>query len=343
MEIINHTPFKVLPFESITAQGTAFYTIVMRATFNITEDGMFKLAGDQEGVLVADEYYAETASSSLHKPNDLAPIKMNTDIYVTGSAKSEKGAQLESWQVNVQVGELSKSLTVFGSREWLYNKADGWILSSPETCSEVKLRYELASGGSWGDEDDGEDSDMNPIGRGCCNPDLLNKEETFLAPQILAVGEDVPALGEFLTAKGFGPIPPSWEQRLVYAGTYDSEWEENQHPLPPKDFQYDFYSAAHPDLIYSGYLKGNENVSLEGLTSAGKLTYKLPGYSISAEFTDRKDNMFGGTGRLDTLHIDVDEMKMYLVWRVTVHYGDEGAPIEKVVIQMKEEEVELNK
>lgn len=164
----------------------------------------------------------------------------------------------------------------------------------------------------------------------------MDKKATFLAPQILGKNQTIAPLGSYSPEVGFGPIPPSWGQRLPHAGTYDKEWEDTRHPLSPVDFKYDFYNVAHPSLIYDGYLKGGETVSLAGLSHSGEVTFTLPEYEINAGFTDVQGVSFRGTGRLDTLHIDVDEMKAHLVWRVTVYYNELNVPVERVVLLMKD-------
>ena len=133
---------------------------------------------------------------------------------------------------------------------------------------------------------------------------------------------------------GFAPLPPSWIQRRQYVGTYDQEWEDKRHPLSPEDFKFDFYNAAHPDLVYGGYLKGDEDVELEGFSPSGTISFSLPDYDLGAVLTDQGDYSFAGIGELDTLQIDVDAMKAYLVWRVTVPLL--GDSIEKVVLKMRE-------
>ena len=334
MDFINQTPFQPLPFESIDLEGEPFFTIAVRGTFKIVNGEALRPLPEQEEVIYADTYYGDTSKSSLHWPNDLAPFKPNADIHVIGTARAAKQEPATSWKVKVNVGKLSSAIEVHGPRKWFYDNAGGWMLTEPLPCTEVDLRYELASGGTWGDAEEGDFSETNPLGRGCCNLKKLDKADTFLAPQILAVGQSIPPLGDTYPAAGFAPLPPSWIQRRQHAGTYDQEWEDNRHPLSPEDFKFDFYNAAHPDLIYPGYLKGDEKVELEGLLASGTLSFSLPDYDLGAVLTDKGDYSFGGIGELDTLQIDVEGMKVYLVWRVTVPLL--GDPIEKVVLKMRE-------
>lgn len=333
MEIYNSTPFTYLPFQSLDAHGAEHYTMVIRGAFKISPNGSLILLDKnteeaKQEIILADTYYGDTATSSLHWPTDLVYFKPNSDIHIIGArAYSPKKVQLPSWEVGVTVGTLSASLEVHGSRGWSFHKEKNeWRLTQSIPCNEIELKYEFAYGGTW---DNGSFFDLNPIGRGCGGHE--NKEGvTILAPHITAVGEKPSKFGELTTPIGFAPLPPSWPQRLQYAGTYDEDWEQEQHPLPPRDFKYDFYNSAHPDLIYPGYLNGGEKVVLHGFDPEEQITFKIPEYCLEVELIEKS-----GFGRkvpavLDTLQIEIESKRVYLVWRIFVPYrqGFLGANIE---------------
>ena len=320
MQIYNPTVLKVLPYESVGPQEERYQTIALKGTFEIIPGEALRLIEDPEKIedlIFADEYYGEPNMSSIKKPNDLAYFKPNSDIFIKGIAHSKGNKPITSWPVTAKIGDLEASLEVSGPRQWVYQKeTKKWSLTDSEPCTEVELRYEAASGGSWEDGEDSDLSGLNPIGIGCCKKSLLDEDEPIVAPQILGIGEDIPELGETVTSKGFGTITPSWDQRLHYGGTYDQDWIDDQHPLPPHDFKYEFFNAAHPDLIYSGYLKGGEKVSLDGFLSEGSLDFMLPVADVELEIIFQKVPGYNVKPMLDTLFIDVESMKAYLTWRV---------------------------
>lgn len=338
MEIYNSTSFRCMPFQSKDAHGAGHFTLVLRGAFEIIDGEVLSPLLEEEDdhetqrdIIVADTYYGDTATSSLHWPNDLAYFKPNADIHILGAARSEGEELLTSWKVKAKIGNLVSELEVTGRREWIYHeKSQSWILTDPEPCVMVPLRYELASGGTWGDAENGGVSEWNPIGRGCCSILELDKEQSIPAPQILCVGEEVPKLGETTPPQGFAPIPPAWRQRLQHAGTYDEEWENHQHPLPPHDFKYDFYNAAHPNLIYDGFLEGGEKVELEGVQHSGKVSFNIPKYNIMVELVEKSGFSRNVNVEMDTLQIDVEAKRAYIIWRVFVPYreGFIGANIE---------------
>ena len=174
----------------------------------------------------------------------------------------------------------------------------------------------MASGGTWEDSEEGGHSGYNPVGRGACNVKELDKGKPIPAPQLLAVGQEVPSIGDFVDPVGFAPLAPSWSQRIYFAGTYDDEWVENKHPLPPDDFNYAFYNAAHPDLIYDGFFGGSEEVKLTGFSHEGEIKFSLPETQLVTRIVNLKGHSVDSIANLDTLEIDVEEMIAHLVWRV---------------------------
>ena len=318
MQIYNPAALKALAYESVGSKEERYQTITLKGTFEIIPGEALSLIEEPNEIMdltFTDEYYGESDDSSIMAPSDLAYFKPNADI-INGIARSKENEPLTKWPVNVKIGNLEATLEVSGPRKWVYQKeTKKWSLTDPESCNEVELRYEAASGGSWGDEEEGGLSGFNPVGRGCCKKNLLDESEPILAPQILGIGEDIPKLGETVEPKGFGAITPSWDYRLQYAGTYDQAWIDNRHPLPPDDFKYDFFNVAHPDLIYPGYLQGGELVSLDGFSHEGSLEFRLPKFKVELDVIFQGSPGSSLIAELDTLLIDVEAMRAYLTWR----------------------------
>src|SRR5262249_40052224 len=153
-----------------------------------------------------------------------------------------------------------KSLRVTGPRAWV-RKGGDWQLEDPEPVAEVPLRYEHAFGGiwksNWGEEHIFHE---NPVGTGFIEGDVPGDVDRWPAPQIESPDDPVGELGKRYKPEGLGPIARSWQPRLGRAGMFDAEWQRTRWPELPLDFEFSFYNAAHPDLICSVFLRGDEEV-----------------------------------------------------------------------------------
>jgi len=130
---------------------------------------------------------------------------------------------------------------------------------------------------------------------------------------------------------GFGFIDRSWEQRSKFAGTYDEQWQEEQFPLLPEDFDERAFQAAHPDLIHTPYLQGNERVKITGGTPASILEFKLPDIAIGIAIHPNRGGPKREIANLDTLILRPDEHKLNLVWRTTIECPRKVFDIDRVV------------
>ena len=102
----------------------------------------------------------------------------------------------------------------------------------------------------------------------------------------------------------------------AFAGTYDEQWTNERMPLLPKDFDRRFFNAASEGLIASGYLKGDEAVSIENASPRGTLSFDLPGVPPPecliqvARGPDARVQT-----NLDTVIINTDDNLVLLLWR----------------------------
>ncbi|MBK9258907.1 MAG: DUF2169 domain-containing protein [Polyangiaceae bacterium] len=138
------------------------------------------------------------------------------------------------------------------------------------------------------------------------------------APQIESLDDPVVELGKKYRPEGFGPIARSWQPRLKRAGTFDEEWQRTRWPELPHDFEFSFYNAAHPDLICPGFLRGDEEVLLEGLSAEGTVRFYLPGYKMGVLLRFKDGSMAIVPVYLDTLFVDVPARKGHIMWRAPI-------------------------
>jgi len=325
MEFRNYTPFAPITFESLDVNDTPFQVVVLRGTFKIFSDAPLKPVPDQQPLMSADEFYVQPNTSSVRFESDLAPFKPRSDIVINATAHAPRGRALASWIVSAQVGQLQKQLLVTGPRYWRHHIVSGWRISDPEPCVEVPIRYESAYGGQWQHEEEAGVCEENPVGMGYVNRKHLDKSKPLPAPRIMSPDDLIIELDKGHKPEGFSAITKSWLPRRKYGGTYDEQWLKKRHPYLPEDFDYSYYNCAHPDLIYNGYLKGNESVVLKRLHSKhDTLKFSLPAYRVGAAITDKDDYRYGALGNLDTVYMDVEQMRVYLVWRITLPLYKDG-------------------
>ncbi|EOM6570013.1 hypothetical protein HmCmsJML165_01711 [Escherichia coli] len=271
---------------------------------------------------MSDEYYGESETSSLKSETDLVLCKRNTDIHVTGSAHAPSGDKSQ-WKACVRVNSFSKELSLSGVRYLQYER-NRWQMSLPDKIINVPLRYELAYGGIW--QPDGMEKlvfSANPVGCGYY-PDIsqLNTSCQYKLPQITssALSENATIFnGESDFFQGVGPVSRWWKSRLQYAGTYNEVWREKRYPYLPDDFDERFYNSAHPDMIYTGFLSGDENISLEGFFKFEQVVKtKLPGIRpvLILKTKNNTSHMFLPVA--DTMVIDLSRQEIYLTWRLTI-------------------------
>jgi len=323
MDFYNYTPFEPIRFESLDINDDPFQVVILRGTFDIVPNAPLRPTVAQEPIVLTDEFYQEPNTSSVRFESDLAPYKPHSDVIINATAYAPGGKALSHWMAEVQVGKAQKRLLVTGPRYWKHHFVGGWKISDPEPCAEVPLKYEYAYGGQWQYEEESGVCEENPVGAGYVNKKYLDKSQPVPAPRVMAPNDPVMELGKSYKPAGLSVITKSWLPRRQYAGTYDDRWLNERHPYLPKDFDYAFYNGAHPDLIYNGYLKGDEAVVLQGLHPVHEiLRFYLPNCEVLLFLW----HAGGKTGmcklNLDTLHLEVAANRAYLVWRGQFQAGE---------------------
>lgn len=314
MTFRNYTPFPHLLFESRDVEGHDFGVLVLRGTFEIVPGAPLRPLPDQEPVVMVEKYAGEPGISSLLMENNLAPYKPKSDIHIIANAHAPGSKPATEWQASVSFGVLKKQLNVTGPRFWTKN-GPLWQLSDALPVSQVPVNYESAYGGNW--EHNGEHGyfEENPAGVGFVNKSILDPSTSVPAPSVYSLDASPPELNVTTKVEGLGPIAPSWQPRLKFAGTYDDHWKRTRWPELPNDFKFEFFNSAHPDLIYPSFLEGNEQVMLTNLSPHGKLNFSLPDYLLAMLLRFEDGELVPAPMRLDTVHLDVPSMRAYLVWR----------------------------
>jgi hypothetical protein len=329
----NYTPFRPLVFNALDVAGEEYGVFVLRGTFTIMPDIAVRPAPMQEPIVEADRWHGEPGKSSLYMDSDLAPFKPRSDIHVNAVAHAPGWRPLTDWLVTLRVGELRKTLRVTGPRRWVRREND-WTLTEPEPVREVPIRYELAFGGTWTTPwRKTYRFEENPVGVGYVGEEVPAFVESVPAPQIVAPDDAALELGKVYRVEGLGPIARSWASRLCLAGTFDEVFRTQRWPNLPSDFDYAYYSSAHPDLRTDVPLRGDEEVVLDGVTPNGGLRFYLPGYQLALLFRLMDGTMACGALMLDTLIIDLPANRVHMTWRS--NFGTQY-PIRVIEARMKQ-------
>ncbi|HFM4817977.1 TPA: DUF2169 domain-containing protein [Escherichia coli] len=100
---------------------------------------------------------------------------------------------------------------------------------------------------------------------------------------------------------------------------YNEVWREKRYPYLPDDFDERFYNSAHPDMIYTGFLSGDENISLEGFFKFEQVVKtKLPGIRPVLILKTKHNTSHMFLPVADTMVIDLSRQEIYLTWRLTI-------------------------
>ncbi len=335
MNVRNYTPFQPLHFESRDTQCKSFGVFATRGSFKIIDRQPLQLLPKQKGPVLVDEYHGEPGQSSIRVENSIAPYKPATDIHLDATAHAPAGKPVPVFKASVQLGTISKQLVVTGERYWQHKLLDGWRISDPAPCSQVPIRYELAYGGSSTQGDEINSCPDNFIGTGHVKKKRLDKSKPIPAPRIMSARQPVVELGKACKPQGLGPMAPAWRSRLQHAGTFDVAWEKTRWPELPKDFKFDFYNSAHPDLIYPGFVKGNEAVRLVNLSPVPEMNFTLPGYTLALLARYETGTMLPLPVHLDTIQIEPEKMQAHLTWRGIFPLDN---PLRVLEIRMKTEQ-----
>ncbi|EOC1332172.1 DUF2169 domain-containing protein [Cronobacter turicensis] len=165
---------------------------------------------------------------------DMAIPKVRAEFLATGHAYTHHQQEKTACAVRIDVGNLSKSLAVFGDRYWAGSK-----MTLPRPFDEMRLDWSRAYGGEGYEE--------NPHGVGF-RPEIHQGHEFRRLPNI------EPFEGRMISPKqkpepaSFGPLDILWPRRFSRMGKkYDASWLQNDFPGFAKDIDWKVFNAASPD------------------------------------------------------------------------------------------------
>ena len=248
------------------------------------------------------EVYREDDEERLGEPlypGDFADYKPRAEVMLRGTCHTPSGEPLAVCPARVSVGGWSKIVRVVGRRFWS-DDLPGAVMSDPKPFTSMPIDYAHAFGGPG--------HAQNPVGMGHRARELPNIEH---AGAIIRSRKDEPA------PAGFGPLNPTWPQRTSKLGKeYGKSYRVERAPYYAADFDWTYFNAAPPDQQLEGYLRGDEEVTFQNLHPTAQLfSTRLPGLRIRAFVKDDAGRFREVRMNLDTLFADLDQGKLWLVWR----------------------------
>lgn len=311
LQLQNNTPFdaNMALFPNEDAIDTLY--ILVKATFDIGKN--WTLADKQAPLVVGDEYWTEPEKSSIKYASDFHTGKPYSDIIMLGHACSPDGKEVSQLDVSLTVGQVHKTIRVFGDRCW----QDGRI-TAPKPFKTMALVYEKAFGGMH--IKDGQTAavdERNPVGRGFAGQRNFDEMNGVPLPNLEDPSNLIAEITDQPEPACFGVTAPHWLPRSQYAGTYDQVWQTSRAPYLPEDFDRRFFSMAHPDLVYPGYLQGGEQVEITNMHPGGKIVFTVPKVKLVSDVTVDKESV-RPEFNLETLILEPNKLRLSMVWRAAM-------------------------
>ncbi len=317
MELRNETPFTCDRLVYGDGAGRDRLLVIVKAVFAVNAEQGLTALEEQPALRGCDTFFDEIGTSSIQWETEMIPAKPNTDVVLLGTAQCKDQRLVAHLDVHLEIGPLSKRVSVFGDRVW-EDGLTGFKPSDPIPFRQMPLRYERAFGGcdqSPDNRDHWEAERRNPVGVG-----FRAKRSTLpILGSPLPNLEDPAALihhvGDRPAPAGFGTIARDWSPRARLAGTYDEAWQSKRAPLLPEDFDPRYHNSAHPDLIAAGHLRGDEAVAVANvLAEGGSWRFQLPGESPRArvQVAGHETQL---DLHLDTVVLDADAQQVTQIWR----------------------------
>jgi len=336
LQLRNTTPYAAERTIVMDKVGEKSWVVAVKATYRVTVDGTTELSEAQTPIFYSAEHIGEPGKSSIRYEADLIPTKPSTDVIINGHAYAPGGTRADTVDVSIHVGPLTKTLRVFGDRQW-YAAVSGRLRpSSPASFERMPLIYERAFGG-W-DRTNPDPAkqrlySQNPIGSGFTTNEKQLEGQAL--PNVEYPEHLISAWNDRPAPAGFGAIASYWSPRLESGGTYDDAWMENKFPLLPDDFDSRFHLCAPSDQQVAGHLRGGDIVALKNLTESGSLQFVLPKVHLafSTWFGKQKQEH---RASLQTVIIEPDVPQVILVWQTSLACHHQLDDLDETIIREKE-------
>jgi hypothetical protein len=331
----NNTPFAGERTWVRDRNGAEVWVVVVKGTFSVNSNGSTQPAEKQMEVCRVPEYFGEPGKSSLRYDLDLVDSKPTTDVILHGHAYAPKEKKTAQIDATMKVGQITKTLRVFGDRYWRRGLL-GLKMTRSAPFVKMPIIYERAFGGvdqkstnskkPWWEP-------RNPVGKG-----FAVKSKHLVGEQLPNVEVPKALISSWKhrpRPAGFGPIARDWSSRIQLAGTYDEKWERERLPLLPDDFDERFYLCAPDDQRAQAYLRGGESVELQNLTPEGLLRFRLPRVALGFETRFFTRETISHRAVLHTVTLEPDVPRIIMVWHTRLPCHSKALKLQRTTITQK--------
>lgn len=325
LQIRNATPFKAMIMLLPDAAGIDTLYTVVKATFRIDDPEC--PADEQVPVVMADEHFADPATSSIRAPSDVGLGKPGTDVLLIGSAWAPDARPTWQMDVSVAVGSLGKTVRVFGDRVW-DGRSGVATMSWVAPFTRMPLVWERAYGGADDTERGRSAEPRNPVGTGYLAAKATRPIDGLRVANVEHPASLISGPGDRPAPAGLAPVAPHWSPRVSFAGTYDDAWQASRAPYLPEDFDARFFHVAPDGLSSPAPLQGGEPVELRGVTPDGLVQFTLPRRRVRVDYR-LEHGVEARFARLETVLFEPDAGRFVMVWRAAL-------PCDKRALKIRE-------
>lgn len=335
LQMRNTSPFEVEMFGFPDQDGVDTFYVVVKGTFSLGPAGL-TVAEEQRPVTLADEYWGEPGESSLRYSTEAHLVKNGTDVVVIGEACAPGGRPVDHVDVSVMIAGRRKDARVHGDRYWTEG-VGGLRPSRAKPFVQMPVIYERAFGGMHVPDPSKEvyvAEARNPVGCGFLGKRSVKEILGQPVPNVEDPRVPIGAPGSKGVPVGFGPIAPSWEPRVGYAGTYDEAWEQSRAPYLPRDFDPRFFNVAPAELVFPRNLVGGESVAVLGFHPRGVQRFALPvcELGIAVKLAGKKQSL---AYQLETVLLEPTAEQVSMSWRASLPVDKKMLKVEEIAVSLE--------
>ncbi|PRQ08058.1 DUF2169 family type VI secretion system accessory protein [Enhygromyxa salina] len=344
----NRTPFAATHLLTPDGHGGEAVLLVVKATFEIGDDGRVQLSPEPAPIRLCDEYVGDPKLGHPLADTDLALFKPRVDVVVVGAqAHAPRGRPIDKLFVELHVGhpdgvqsseaahdasqaQLIKSLLVTGDRVWVDDQP-----SDPLPFVTMPLGWERAYGGTvaangGSPEPELDLDDRNPLGIGWAGARSSDPAVLSELPNVEDPASNMVRRQTACVPAGFGVVSRAWLPRRALSGTFDIAWKRRRWPLLPHDHDPACNQSVAEDQQLERFV-GGEPVRLVNLTPDSEWLFRLPHLNLPVHAI-RAGQLERVGLRIDTIEIEPARRRLILTGRLALPVERTQAPLEELVI-----------
>ena len=146
MKIFNECNLQVAWIVGKINPPTFSATCIVKGTYQLYPEEKAKLVKEQEPPL-GDLFVDNDMDKSCIHESDFACFKPRTDLALFGKCHAIDNQPVKGCRVTFRVGEIGRSLFIFGNRQWEQSIGNPPTISDPAPFTEMSLIYENSFGG----------------------------------------------------------------------------------------------------------------------------------------------------------------------------------------------------